>query len=179
MKKHKRIRKAQLLSNTVATLGYLLSIASYSLLAAAIFQLSSQMAIITVPTADSVSSHGSQAGETPVVAYIVTAIVVAVALTIVVTLPYFVSKYYRGLIRRLMRLCRITSSLRAFFLVRAVVIIVPLFVFIAVTSLSQLYDMTFVVLYIATIGLVVLAEANFAIQAFLTTTLKLPHAEVW
>lgn len=184
MKKYRaaiRGHRKEILINLPAAIAYLLSIVSFLLLFAFIFDalLPAVTPVKEVIVGGGTNGVNEVSPSQQMATYVLTGLVLAISVVIMVTLPYYLARTYARGVKRLMKLMRLPQTNQQLMLLKLVIFSVPLAGFtVAILIVPQV---TYVLAALTVVNLVccVIAILLTILHAYLVYQRKLDLSRVW
>lgn len=169
------------LINSVGTVGYLIGVLGWLLLASIVVMLLVASNIIVTPQDTTVITDTSTQPATPLVvgSYLLTGIMVIVTIGVLVTLPYLIGKWSSRLMRRILKIVRIAESRNSLFLTKCIAVSLPMIGFLGIQLWLDPGTIVFGALHAFTVVTAILAIVCFVIQLLFARRFKLSGSSIW
>ncbi len=184
MKRYRAVvsdHRKEILVNLPAAIAYLLSIVSFVLLFAFVFDVMSPPA---TPIKEVVVSGGANglnevSVSQQVATYVLASFMLAISVALMVTLPYYLARTYARGVRRLMRLLRLPQTSQQLMLLKLMIFSVPLVGFTVAILVVPQVTYTLAALTVVNLMCCVAAILLTIFHAYIVYRHKLVVSRVW
>lgn len=179
----KSISRQVIIVNIFGASGYMLLCAAWAFFIAIAVALLIDPSIQALPTditQNPTNQNTDNSSPALIVAgYVIAALMAAVSVVVIVTLPYLIGKWGSKILRSLMKVLRIPYSQRQLFLTKSVLAVVPLIGLLIINGVFAPETITFAAVYVATVVVATLAIIVFFLQLLLARSLGVSADKTW
>lgn len=171
------------LVNIFGAMGYVALVVVWVFALAVIATLLAGLSLVTDSTSvdahRAVPSIGHSSLVLVVATYAITALVSAIAVAMLVALPYLIGKWMSRFLYWVLKITKLPISLQVVFFTKGLLMVLPLIALMVAYYLNAPIDMTLAAMFVATVALAVGGLIAFLIQWWLAVRRNLDTKKIW